>query len=70
LNPGEIRRLLRRDPFEPSRIGLTRNDAYAARNPDAAAVMKDRPFIASPGGERRTFCPYLHIAAVQSFRVA
>jgi hypothetical protein len=70
MNSEEIRDLLRRDPFEPFRIKLTSGDAYEVRDPYTVAVMKNRLFIAFPEGERWTFCPCLHIAAVESLRVA
>ncbi len=66
MNPDQIRGLLRRDPFEPFRIRLSSGDSYRVMDPNAVALMKSRLFIAFPGGERWTFCPYLHIAAVES----
>ncbi len=70
MGPEEIRDLPRRDPFEPFRIRLTRGDAYEVRDPNAVAVMKNQLFIVFPAGERWTFRPHLHIAAVESLRVA
>ena len=70
MNPQDIRDLLERHPFEPFRIRLGSGDAYEVRDPNTIALMKNRLFIAFPDGERWTFCPYLHIAAVEACSAA
>jgi len=65
-----LEELLQREPFEPFRIRVSSGDAYDVRTPHAVALLKNRVFIALPDGERWTFCPYLHIAAVESLPAA
>lgn len=62
----ELREFLEREPFEPVRVCLSRGDAYEIRNPGLAVVMRSRLFIASPGTDRWTLIPFLHIAAVET----
>ena len=62
----EFKELLTHEPFEPFRIRLSSGDTYDVRNPDLVVVMKNRLFIAFPDGEHYAFCPFLHIAAVET----
>ena len=62
----ELREFLEREPFEPVRVRLSSGDAYEIRNPVLAVVMRSRLFIASPGTDRWTLIPFLHIAAVET----
>ena len=66
MNPGEIRELLRREPFEPFRFHLTSGDTYEIRDPNAVALGQRRVFVAFPHADRQAFFPYLHIAAVET----
>lgn len=62
----ELREFLEREPFEPVRVRLSSGDAYEIRDPGLAVVMRSRLFIASPGTDRWTLIPFLHIAAVET----
>jgi hypothetical protein len=62
----ELRNLLERQPFGPSRVRLTSGDTCAFRSPRLAVVMRSRLFVAAPGIDRWTLMPFLHIAAVQT----
>ena len=66
MTANELREFLDREPFVPVRIRLSSGNAYEIRNPDLAVVMKSRLFIASPGTDRWTLIPFLHIAAIES----
>ena len=70
MNADDFRDFLHRRPFEPFRIRVSSGDAYEVRNADLVAIMKTRLFIAFPGEDRYTLCPYLHIAAVESLQAA
>jgi hypothetical protein len=66
INVEEIRELLRRDPFEPFRFHLTSGDRHKVRDPNSVALGGRRVFIAEPATDRLVFCPYLHIAAIET----
>jgi hypothetical protein len=66
MTADELREFLEREPFEPVRVRLSSGDAYEIRNPGLAVVMRSRLFIASPGTDRWTLIPFLHIAAVKT----
>lgn len=70
MNAEEIRNLLRREPFEPFRLRLTSGDTYDVLDPNTVALGRNRLFIAFTDGDRWTFVPYLHIAAVESLQAA
>lgn len=70
MNREDLRALLEKDTFEPFRIRVSSGDSYDIRDPSSVALLKNRAFIAFPDGERWTFCPYLHIAAVESLSAA
>lgn len=62
----DLRELLKRDPFEPFRVRLTRGDHYDVRDPHLAVLMKSRLFIALPQSDRSVYVPYLRIAALET----
>lgn len=62
----ELLELLRHAPFEPFRVQLTSGGAYDIRDPNAIALGKNRMFIAFPDSDRWAFCPYLHVASIES----
>jgi hypothetical protein len=66
MNPDQVRELLRAEPFEPFNIRLTSGNALLVSDPNSVALMNNRLFIAFPDGEHWAFCPYLHIAALES----
>jgi len=66
MNAAELRELLDREPFEPFRLILTSGTSYDIRSPGLVVAMKRQAFIAFSGGDRWTFCPYLHVAAVEA----
>ncbi|MCK6484787.1 MAG: hypothetical protein HUU22_16345 [Phycisphaerae bacterium] len=59
-----IRELLHRLPFKPFRILTTCDESFVVRNPDLVALMKSEIFIAQPNSDRRSYVPWLHVAAV------
>ncbi len=61
----DIREVLKRDPFEPFRVVTSSGESYAVRDPQSAAVMKSRLFIALPN-DRWTLVPYLHVSAIET----
>ena len=61
-----IREMKHREPFEPFRVRQSSGDSYIVENPDLIALLKSEVFIAAPNSDRRTFVPYLHIAAVET----
>jgi len=61
----ELREFLEREPFEPFRVRVGSGDSYEIRNPALVVIMRSRLFIASPGTDRWTLVPFLHIAAVE-----
>ncbi len=62
----ELRDILDRELFQPSRVRLSIGDAYDVRNPGLALVMRSRLFLAFPNSDRWTLIPFLHIAAIES----
>jgi hypothetical protein len=62
----EIREMLARDPFQPIRIVMTSGESYVIRNPGLAMPLKNELFIALDDGERCRFCPYGHMATIES----
>lgn len=61
-----IRELLDRDPFQPFRILTSGGESFVIRDPHSIAIMKSEVFIAHPGSDRRSYVPYLHVAAVDT----
>ena len=61
----EIREFLQRMPFEPFRVRLSSADHYDITDPQSAALMRSRLFIAMPS-DRSVYVPYLHIAAIET----
>ena len=66
MNRDELRELLAAEPFEPFRIHVTSGTRYEIRDPQSVALMRNRVFVALPGGDRWVFIPYLHVAAVEA----
>lgn len=64
--PDTIRELLDRDPFQPFRILTSGGESFVIRDPHSIAMMKSEVFIAHPGSDRRSYVPYLHVAAVDT----
>lgn len=62
----EIREMMSRDPFRPFRIVMSSGESYVIANPGTAMPLKDELFIAMDDGERVRFCPYLHVATIES----
>jgi len=62
----EIRRALKREPFQPFRVVTSSGESYAVRNPDLVVPMRNMVFIAMPDGERYTIVAYLHVTAVET----
>lgn len=70
MSAEEIRELLVKDPFEPFRLRLSSGDSYDIVAPQSVAVMRNRIFVALPGGEKWVFIPFLHIAAIEAASAA
>jgi len=70
MSAEEIRELLAKDPFEPFRLRLSSGDGYDIVDPQSVAVMRNRIFVALPGGEKWVFIPFLHIAAIEAASAA
>lgn len=66
--PQAIRELLGRDPFEPFRILTSAGESFTVRDPHTVALLKSEVFIAHHNSDRRTFLPYLHVAAIDTIR--
>lgn len=66
MGRNEIQELLNQEPFAAFRIHVTSGDVYEVRDPQSVVVMRNRLFIAFPGGDRWTFVPFLHISSLES----
>jgi hypothetical protein len=61
-----ILEMLDKEPFSPFRILTSGGEAFIIRDPHSVALMKSNVFIATPGTDRSTYIPYLHVAAVDT----
>ena len=61
-----IREMLDREPFEPFRILTSAGESFLIRDPHTIALLRSEVFIAVPNTDRRTFLPYLHVAAIET----
>jgi len=64
--PDTIRELLDRDPFEPFRILTSAGESFLIRDPHTVALLRSEVFIAVPNTDRRSYVPYLHVAAIET----
>jgi hypothetical protein len=75
MNPGALRQLLTRQPFEPFRVNITAGKPFKIRHPEMASMAKNCLIVVLPDADgspsdRVEFCSFLHIAGVESATLA
>lgn len=66
MNLEAIRELLKRKPFEPFEVRMSRGDVYQVRHPEQVLVLKTNVVIGFPETDKLAVCALLHIASLQT----
>jgi len=70
MSINELRKRLRKQPFEPFRIVLSSGEAYEVRHPEMALLLRGGIKVAEPDDkgelpEVAKWCSLLHITAIE-----
>jgi len=65
IDPGDIRDLLDKEPFEPFRIRMADGNSYVVDNPQLVVPMESQLFIALPN-DRWKFLSYMMMTSVEN----
>jgi len=65
MNAETIRELLKRQPFEPLEVRLSKGDVHRIPHPEFAILLKSTLVIGVPDSDRVILCSLLHIASIE-----
>jgi len=74
MRPEDIRKLLNKRPFAPSRIHMTDGQAFEIRHPDNVLVLRTRVVVGVPADtstgipDRAEHCALLHVVRIEELQ--
>ena len=64
MNTETMLSLLKRQPFQPFEVRMSKGDAYQIRHPEMAFLLRSSLILGSPQSDDFIFCSLLHVADV------
>jgi hypothetical protein len=69
MNADTIRDSLRREPFEPFVIRMSKNgEVHEIRHPECAFVMKTKMIVYYPDDDRSVTCSLEHVNSIEALQ--
>jgi hypothetical protein len=70
MNAEALREMLRRVPFVPLEVQLSRQETYEIRHPEFAMVLPSRLILGFPETDRTVTCSLIHITRVRELETS